>query len=280
MHVREVVEATGDRLSPAERRVADVVLAQPQVVAFGTVAEVAIAAATSGATVVRFAAKLGFDGFPALQGAVQEELTRRLRPATERIRQRLPRDLLGRATAVEIDNVHDTLAAVDRDAFAAAVALLADRDRSIAVLSGDATDGVAHLLGDGLASLRDGIVMLDGGEARVMRTLAQLAAGDVVVALDLRRYERWLLRTVERAVANDLTLVAITDSPLSPLAAAAAAVFTVAAEGIGPFDSHVGTLALVNVLLAAVAGRLRHRAAARLDRVERAWVESGALVDR
>jgi DNA-binding MurR/RpiR family transcriptional regulator len=47
-------------------------------------------------------------------------------------------------------------------------------------------------------------------------------------------------------------------------------VFTGAAEGPGPFDSHVGTLALANALVAAVADRIRVRAAARLDRLEHA----------
>jgi DNA-binding MurR/RpiR family transcriptional regulator len=73
--------------------------------------------------------------------------------------------------------------------------------------------------------------------------------------------------------------VALTDSPLSPLAAVATVSFTVAAEGAGPFDSHVGTLALVNALVTGVAGRRRDSAARRLDRLEAAWRDSGALVE-
>jgi DNA-binding MurR/RpiR family transcriptional regulator len=55
--------------------------------------------------------------------------------------------------------------------------------------------------------------------------------------------------------------------------------FTVAAEGAGPFDSHVGTLALVNALVAGVAGRLRRSATDRLDRLEAHWRATGALLD-
>ena len=44
-----------------------------------------------------------------------------------------------------------------------------------------------------------------------------------------------------------------------------------AAEGAGPFDSHVGTLALANALVTGVAARLRRPATERLDRVEAAW---------
>jgi DNA-binding MurR/RpiR family transcriptional regulator len=53
----------------------------------------------------------------------------------------------------------------------------------------------------------------------------------------------------------------------------------VAAEGAGPFDSHVGTLALANALVTGVAGRLRRSATRRLDAVEAAWREAGALVE-
>jgi len=49
-----------------------------------------------------------------------------LRPATTRIRERPPSDVLGRVLAADLDNVRATLDAIDGDAFAAAVAVLAD----------------------------------------------------------------------------------------------------------------------------------------------------------
>src|SRR5947209_16453693 len=117
MTVAAVIDAARGALTPAERRVADVVLSNPESVAFGTVAHLARLAATSGATVVRLAAKLGYDGFTALQGAVQGELGQRLRPAAERIRQVLPSDVLGRVLAVELDNLAGTLEAASPGAF-------------------------------------------------------------------------------------------------------------------------------------------------------------------
>jgi DNA-binding MurR/RpiR family transcriptional regulator len=118
-----------------------------------------------------------------------------------------------------------------------------------------------------------------GHDVRLGRALADTAPGDVVVAIDFRRYERWVVHLVELAARRGLHIVAITDSRLSPLAEVAAPAFVVRAEAIGPFDSHVGTLALANVLTAAVAARLRETATERLDRIETAWQETGALVD-
>src|SRR4051795_52278 len=95
MTVAAVIDAARSALTPAERRVADVVLTSPEAIAFGTVADLAQRAATSGATVVRLAAKLGYDGFTSMQSAIQDELGQRLRPAAERIREVTPSDVLG-----------------------------------------------------------------------------------------------------------------------------------------------------------------------------------------
>jgi DNA-binding MurR/RpiR family transcriptional regulator len=73
--------------------------------------------------------------------------------------------------------------------------------------------------------------------------------------------------------------VAITDSVLSPLASAAALTFTVHAESVGPFDSHVGTLSLLNLVVAGVADRSRRTATVRLEQAEAAWLRHNALTD-
>jgi len=263
-------------LTPAERRVAEVVLDAPEAVAFGTVARVADRAATSGPSVVRAAVALGFDGFAELQAAVQEELAGRLRPAAERIRRRPAPDPLARALEVELENVHATLVAVDPASFSRAVTWLAEAPR-VAVVSGDATFGVAHSLVSTLSLLRDGVDLAVGSPVQVMQRLALLDAGDALVAIDLRRYERWVLDAVANVCGRAAT-VAITDSVLSPLAQDADAAFVVDAQGAGPFDSHVGTLALANALVSAVSGRLRRTAARRLDRIENAWAEADTLM--
>jgi DNA-binding MurR/RpiR family transcriptional regulator len=248
-------------------------------VAFGTVADVARRAGASGATVVRLAAKLGFDGFVELQASVREELAHRLRPASERIRRPAAGDVLGTALATEMGNVAATLEGVDPAAFEEAVELLSGRSGRVFVLSGDASSGVAGLFATELSLLRPGIVPVGGSEVRVARLLAEAGPADVVVVIDLARYDRAVLDAAGRAAGRGATLVALTDSALSPLASVAAAGFTASITGAGPFDSHVGLLALANALLAGVAARLRRSATDRLDQVESAWRAAGALTD-
>jgi DNA-binding MurR/RpiR family transcriptional regulator len=275
--VKERITEAESRLSAAERRVATAVLDELPAVAFGTVADLARRSGTSGATVMRFAEKLGHRGFADLQAAVRRQLSDNLRPATERIRLRPPHDLLGRALVAELDNVQATLGETDPASFDTAVRLLVARRARIHVVAGEAAVGIAHLLAEQLAMLRDDVVLLGGSPVRVTSQLANAAAGDVVVVIDLRRYDRWLVDAIGAGVDAGLSVVTLTDGPLSPFARGAAVGFTVAADGVGPFDSYVGALALVNALVAGVAARFRADATKRLDRIEAAWRQAGAL---
>jgi DNA-binding MurR/RpiR family transcriptional regulator len=278
MQVADRIGSQGAALTTAERRVAEVVLARPQLVAFGTVAELASAAGSGAATVVRLSTKLGYDGFTALQAAVQAELAAQLRPAAERIREPAGADLTTRHQQLEVANVHASLRAVSAETLAAVVDHLADRDARVFVLSGDASRGVAlQFVGD-LGSLRDDVTLIDGNPIAVRRQAALLHAGDVLLTLDLRRYERWVVDVAQSARAAGVWSVALTDSVLSPLAQIADANVVLAAAGSGPFDSHTGTLAVFDLFVSAVADRLRAHATERLDRLEAVWRE--VLTDR
>jgi DNA-binding MurR/RpiR family transcriptional regulator len=281
MSIDDAVRDAAAALSPAERRVAAVVASDPGSIAFGTVAALADRSGTSGPTVVRVARKLGFDGFRDLQAAVREEYGGHLRPAAERIRATAARrdDPLARAAAVEVANVEQTMAGIPAADFTTAVRLLTERRSHVLVLAGDAERGIAGTFADLLGQLRDGVEILDGTPPRVVARAALAGPGDVALVVDVRRYDTWVLDTARDLRDAGARVIAVTDGHLSPLADGAAVVFPVVAEGTGPFDSHVGTLALLHALVAGVADRLRSVATDRLDRVEAAWRRAGSLTE-
>jgi DNA-binding MurR/RpiR family transcriptional regulator len=279
MRVSERITSSAERLTPAERRVAEVVARDPEAVAFGTVAALAARAGTSGPSVVRLADRLGFAGFIGLQAAVRRDLRERLRPAALRIRSAAGEraHVLPRALDVELANVRLSLEGAEAAGFAAAVKRLASLRHRVTVLPSEQSRGVAITFAGELGILRDGVRLVEGSEFRVVSQLARLRRGDTVVLMDLRRHERWLLQAAERVASRGAARIVLVDSELSPLARGALAVLPVGAAGAGPFDSHVGMLALANALIAGVAARLRSSATRRIDALEATWVESGAL---
>ena len=278
--VLDLIAEAANRLTPSERRVAEAVMSDPKVVAFGTVAQLAASSGSSGPTVLRFAAKLGFEGFVDLQASVQEEIADQLRPATQRIRERPLSDVIGRTLAADLENVRNTLGEVEPADFRTAVDLLSDRRRRVFVIASEVSGGAGRLLAGQLDLLRDGVSELSGSPVKVSRELVRIESHDVVVVVDHRRYERWVLEATARAADTGATLVALTDGRLSPLAERAEITFVVAARGVGPFDSAVGATSLVHALIAAVAARLRRSATGRLDAVEESWRAGTDLVEQ
>ncbi len=275
--VSQLIRDHRDELSPAERRVADVVVADPQFVAFGTVAELAARAGTSGASVLRLASRLDLDGFTALQEQVRTELTRHLHRAAERIHRPAADDLLGQATIRAVEQLQGTLGAIRSEDFQGAVALLADDARQVFVLASEASHGIGDQFAAELAMVRPGVDQVGGSPVAVHRALADLEPDAVVVALDLPRYDAWLLEAITIVRERGAAVLALTDSQLSPLAVGARLVFVVDGAGVGPFDSHVSALALLEALVAGVATARRASAAEHLARIEAAWVEAEVL---
>ncbi|MGB5334159.1 MAG: hypothetical protein WBN07_00950, partial [Woeseiaceae bacterium] len=82
----ELVAAVSNALTPTERRIAEAVLAEPTLLAFGTVSDLAGRVGTSRPSIERFATKLGFDGYTQLQQHVRSDLSHRISRPSERIR--------------------------------------------------------------------------------------------------------------------------------------------------------------------------------------------------
>ena len=280
MEVTERITNAGPQLTAAERRVAQAVLERPQLVAFGTVADLATHAKAGAATVVRLAGKLGFDGFSSLQSSVQADLSRQLRPPVERIRELADHQPVERHRAIATSNLVATLDSVGRS----------DLERVVTLLS----DGAGRFscspetpsTGSGCSSFTTsarcervswswpGTRSLSGGSWR-RANRPRPCSSSICAATSAG------CSTPSRCSRDaGHTIVALSDGPLSPLAMAARYSFTLAAHSASPFDSHIATLALLELLVAGAAERLREVAGPRLERAEAAWAAAGALSDR
>ena len=129
-------------------------------------------------------------------------------------------------------------------------------------------------------ALRPGVTLVTGSPVAVAARTADLHQGDVVVTIDLRRYDRAVLDAVSAAADMGATVVAITDSVLSPLARAGGTLRSSWPRRAPARSTATSVLAIGNAFVAGLAARLRHSATERIDGVEEAWQATGAVVDR
>lgn len=268
--VGEVVRQRLDSLSPAERRLARVLLASYPIAGLESVARFAERAGVSPPTVTRFITKLGFRGYPEFQEKLRHEVQARLSSPLARYRDEPKRDsAINDALETSTHNLRATLELLsDRD-LKEAVQHLADVRRRVMILGGRVSAPLARYLAGQLHLLRPGIGLVDSERSAPAQQLIDMRKTDVLVVFDYRRYQPDTIESARVAAARGCDVILFTDPWLSPASAFARQVLVTSVETVGPFDSLVGAMAVVEAVIAAVLRQLGSRAEARMQSLER-----------
>jgi DNA-binding MurR/RpiR family transcriptional regulator len=269
----DLVAAASNTLTPTERRIAEAVLAEPTLLAFGTVSDLAGRVGTSRPSIVRFATKLGFEGYTELQQHVRSDMSHHLSSPSERIRSG------GDATVPARVAIDDAIASVFDALEGERLAEMVEpvvRAEKVWVLSGETSQAGAHALQSGLSMVRPGVRSLE--EHSFGTDLSDAGPRDAAIVFDFHRYRRQVT-IAARALANaGVRVVAVTDSPFSPLVELADTWIQIEVPPVGPFDSSVPVVAMCELLIAEVAKELYADATDRIDRIESLWVKTEAFL--
>ena len=268
----DLIAAVSSDLTPTQRRIAEAALAEPTLLAFGTVSDLADRVGTSRPSIVRFATKLGFEGYTDLQQHVRSDLSRRLSRPSERIRSG-DRAVAAR-TAIN-DAIASVFDAVEGDRINALVTPIVEA-RKVWVLSGETSLAGARALQSGLSMVRPGVRWLE--EHSFGTELSDATPGDTAVVIDFPRYRKQVTLAAQVLADAGVTVVAITDSPLSPLVELADTWSQINVPAIGPFDSSVPIVAMCELIVAQVARELQDMATDRIDRIEALWDQTETFV--
>ncbi|MFJ9135681.1 MurR/RpiR family transcriptional regulator [Streptomyces sp. NPDC102256] len=246
-------------LSPAERKVARVLLAAYPSSGFETIATLAERAAVSAPTVLRFVNRLGYNGFPDFQAALRAELDDRnasplsLYEANDEVD---PTDsaagLMARSSKMFTAAVAQTLAETPPHDLENAITLLSDRKKRITLVGGRFTNLLAQYLGLHLMQLRDDVRFLPDRDVERTAVLAALTRRDVLVVFDYRRYEHDKLAIAQLTQEHGGKVIVFTDTWLSPTASHAAVVLPSQVTAPSPYDSLVPTLAIIETVVAGI----------------------------
>lgn len=242
-------------LSPELQRAARWVREHPTELGLQSMRQSAHAAGVAPATMTRFAQALGLAGFEDLRRPAKAHLAR----AAQR---RSPINLAsGQGAAPEYSpdlagaQARNQASVQTRNPAAvwqvAAQAVLDARE--VVFLGMRASFGMAYHLRYTCDWLRPGTHLAgDGGDILTDR-LADLRPDDLLVVVSQAPYTRAVVEAAQEASARGVPVLALTDSPLSPLARAAGQVLVFEADSPAFFHSMTGAQALAETLMDAVA---------------------------
>jgi DNA-binding MurR/RpiR family transcriptional regulator len=248
-------------LAPAERRVAERVLADPRGVAALSISTLAHDCATSETTVIRFCRAVGFAGYPALRLALAAEAGRTGGDARELSADIVPDDDLDAVVAkiayADARAVEETADQLDLEALHAVIDVLAGAPR-IDVYGVGASGFVALDLQQKLHRIaRVAFAWPDPHMA--LTSAALLSPGDVAVAISHSGATRDTLDALAVARRSGATTIAITNFPRSPLATGSDHVLTTAARETtfrsGATASRLAQLTVIDCVFVGLAQR-------------------------
>ena len=118
--VLHIIQENMTSFSKGQRRIAGYILSDYDKAAFMTANKLGTVVGVSESTVVRFAAELGYDGYPAMQKALQEIVRSKL-TSIQRIRASNDRlfgsDVVTTVLQTDMDKIRSAIESVDRSAF-------------------------------------------------------------------------------------------------------------------------------------------------------------------
>lgn len=269
--LKETIAQAYPTMSPQLQRLSRFVIDKPHDLALGTVATVAQANEVQPSSLIRFANALGFSGFSQMQQVFQSHLVERSTPYRERIARMRQGGKAGQARGADVlhdfvgdavNELHHLEENVHADTLNAAVKLLA-RTPQIHVLAQRRAFPVACYLAYALNQLELRANLLDGLGGMLNEFVHSIQSGDVLLVASFRNYTPAVVDTAMACRQRGVKVVAITDSPLSPLKPAADVCFVLGDHSEQPFRSLVAPLCLAQALVVSTGHQLAAAAAAK-----------------
>ncbi|NLD71924.1 MAG: MurR/RpiR family transcriptional regulator [Chloroflexi bacterium] len=243
-------------LTRSQRRLADFIVDSYQDAAFMTAGRLAQSVGVNEATVIRFAQRLGYRGFPEMLEAIQEVVHQDLTPGA-RLSEEGPAEVpFFAALASQADLLQRAIRQTPPDLVTSLREALGTARQILVVGQGRTAPLVAYL-GDALRSLGLPVQSADVGSPGLMALLAAAHSGTAVLGVALDDGDERVARVLTLARRQGARVFALTDSAISPVAQAAERALAVGSSG----DDAAPTMAPLVAVIDALAHSLAEEAA-------------------
>ena len=247
-------------------------------VAFMTASKLGATVGVSESTVVRFATEIGYTGYPELQQAMQEMIRNKL-TSVQRMEVTASRignsDILDSVFNQDIDIIRRTMEETSHEDFYRSVdAIVAAR--KIYIMGARSSLALATFLSYYFTLIFENVLLVQStSEGEIFEQMIRIDERDVVIGISFPRYSKKAVKALNFAHKRGATVIAITDSTLSPMAKEADNLLLARSDIASIVDSLVAPLSLINALIVTTALRKSGEVTQVFKRLEDIWDEYG-----
>jgi len=263
-------------MSKGHKSIAGYILEHYDKAAFMTAAKLGATVGVSESTVVRMATELGFDGYPALQRALQDVMRNKL-TAVQRIDvtsdQIGDSDIMEKVLNLDIERIRKTLEESSKEDFNSCVDKIMN-SKNIYIIGARSAASLATFIKYYFNLIFPNVKLVTASTASEMfEQILRIDHNDVIIGISFPRYSNQTVTALKYAKTHGAKVIAITDSKSSPLVPYSDNVLIARSDMASFVDSLVAPLSLINALIVAVSIRARDRVTETFEKLETIWDE-------
>ena len=269
-----IINQKYDKMSKGHKKIAAYIFEHYDTAVFMTAAELGRAIDVSESTVVRFAAGLGYEGYPKFQKALEEWVKGKwssVEKVGAKYKNSSQSELVASVLQADIDKISDTIENLDPVAFETATdAILAAKH--VYVVGLRSCEPLADFLSFYLSMIRGDVILLrTTSMTELFEQMIRVTSEDVVVGISFPRYSMRTLKAMEFANDRNARVISITDSIHSPMCLYSSCNLLARSDMVSIVDSLVAPLSLINALVVALCVKAPDQARENLEELERVW---------
>ena len=274
--ILSVIEAASPGFSKSQRSIAKYILENYEKAAFMTASRLGQVVDVSESTVVRFAAELGYEGYPEMRRALQDMIrncltsVQRIQVAKELMESE---DILSLVLSSDIEQIRITMEETNRKDFEAAVDKIV-MAQNLYIFGLRSSSALANFMGFYFNLIFENVRVINGSSAsEVFEQILRVNTDDVFIALSFPRYSRRTIKAMRYARDMGAFVIGITDSPASPIAKLSDIALYARSDMVSFLDTLVAPLSLVNALIVATSAKAQTDLYSNFEKLERIWEE-------
>ncbi len=273
-NIQDKIELYYASLSKGQKKIADYISENYEKASFMTAADLGTAVNVSESTVVRFACRIGFDGYPDFQRNLRETVKSRLTSV-----QRMDvasnindNDILQNALMQDAETIKKTRDTVSREAFAGSVQAI-NEAKKIYILGVRSSSSLAAFAAFYMGYIYDVVLVNTSASSEMFEQMFHITADDLCIAISFPRYSNRTINALKFAQSRGAKIISITDGELSPIAKYATHLLLAPSNMVSFVDSLVAPLSLINALIAAASREKKEEVHSRFEDLEHLWQE-------
>ena len=263
-----------NKMSKSHKAIASYISGHYEQAVFMTAAKLGETLGISESTVVRFADRIGYEGYPEFQKALVECVKGKL-SSIQKMDAKYGRssqsEVLISVITADIEKLQHTIDNLDPAAFESAVNTILEAE-TIYIMGLRSNEPLAEFLHFYLNMVRGGVVLLKTTSvSETFEQMIRIHERDCFIGISFPRYSMRTLKAMEFANDRNAKVIAVTDSAHSPMCLYSSCNLLARSDMVSIVDSLVAPLSVINALVVALCLKCPQEVRKNLEMLEETW---------